>query len=69
MKILSAERIRELMREENLNQVQLAAKTGVKQNTISAWLSGKKEPSVASLWMLADFFGTTVDYLIGRSAD
>ena len=67
MKILVAERLTELMREEGVNQVKLAQKTGVKQNTISAWLSKKKEPCITSLWLLADHFGVTVDYLIGRS--
>ena len=42
MQVIVAERIKELMKEENLNQVRLAEKIGVKQNTISAWLSGKK---------------------------
>lgn len=69
MEIKFAERLRELMKEEGLNQVKLAAKAGVKQNTISAWLSRKKEPSVTSLWLLADYFGVDVDYLIGRKGD
>lgn len=55
MQVIVAERIKELMKEENLNQVRLAEKIGVKQNTISAWLSGKKEPCITSLWKLADF--------------
>lgn len=42
MKIIVAERIRELMKAENLTQVALASKIGVKQNTISAWVLGKK---------------------------
>ena len=66
MKIIVAERLRELMKEENLNQVRLAEKIGIKQNTISAWLSEKKEPCIASLWKIADYFGISVDYLIGR---
>lgn len=66
MKIIVAERIRELMRENNLNQVQLAEKIGLKQNTISAWLLGKKEPCINSLWLLADFFDVDIDYLVGR---
>lgn len=67
MKILVAERIRELMRIENLTQVALAERVGVKQNTISAWLSGKKEPCIRSLWLLADYFEVSGDYLIGRA--
>ncbi len=65
-KIAVAERLRELMKEEGLNQVRLAEKVGVKQNTISAWLNKKKEPCILSLWLLADYFGVSVDYLIGR---
>ena len=66
MKIIVANRIKELMNEEKLTQTALASRIGVKQNTISAWLLGKKEPSIKSLWLLADYFGVEVDYLIGR---
>ena len=66
MKIIVAERIRELMKAENLTQVALASKIGVKQNTISAWVLGKKEPSSHSLWLLADYFDVEIDYLVGR---
>ncbi len=66
MIILVAERLKELMKEEGLNQVQLAKKSGLAQNTISAWLLKKKEPNITSLWKLADCFGVSVDYLIGR---
>ena len=66
MKIIVAERIAELMREEGLNQVNLAEKVGVKQNSISSWLSGKKEPSITSLWLLCNYFDVDLDYLVGR---
>lgn len=66
VEIQVAARIRELMRENNLNQVGLAEKTGLRQNTISAWLLGKKEPSIRSLWLLADYFNVDIDYLVGR---
>ncbi len=66
MNVLFAERLRELMKEQGLNQVRLAQKIGVKQNTISAWLLKKKEPCIFSLWQVADYFEVSVDYLIGR---
>ena len=66
MNIIFAERLKELMKENGLNQVQLASKVGLKQNTISAWLLKKKEPCLRSLWLLADFFDEDVDSLIGR---
>lgn len=66
MNIIVAERIKELMKEEGLTQVALAERVGVKQNTISAWLLKKKEPSIRSLWLLADYFSVDIDYLVGR---
>ncbi len=66
MKIIVSERIRELMKEENLTQVEFANKIGLKQNTISAWLLNKKEPSIRSLWLVADYFNVDIDYLVGR---
>ena len=66
MEIIVSRRIRELMQEEGLNQVKLAEKIGIKQNTISAWLLGKKEPCIASLWKLADYFDVDRDYIVGR---
>lgn len=67
MQILVKERIRELMKENGLNQVRLAEEAGMKQNTISAWFLGKKEPCIQSLWMLADYFHVSIDYLVGRT--
>ena len=69
LKVIVAERIKELMREQGLNQVKLAEKIGLKQNTISAWLLGKKEPCITSLWLLADYFDVDIDYLVGRKSD
>ena len=69
MQIIFAEQLRELMNEQGLNQVKLAERVGVKQNTVSAWLLKKKEPSLTSLWLVADYFGVETDYLIGRKSD
>lgn len=64
--VIFAERLRELMKTENLKQVDLAEKIGVKQNTISAWLLNKKEPCIKNLWLVADYFDVTIDFLVGR---
>ena len=66
VQIQVAARIKELMRENSLTQVALAAAVGLKQNTVSAWLLGKKEPSIRSMWLLADYFNVDIDYLVGR---
>ena len=66
MKILIINRIKELLKSDGLTQSQLASGIGVNQSTVCNWLNGKKEPSIESLWKLADFFDVSVDYLIGR---
>ena len=66
MEIKIVENIKQIMKTESLTQMQLAAKIHVGQSTISEWLTGKNEPSIESLWKLADYFDVSVDYLIGR---
>lgn len=66
MKILVAQRIKDLMKSEKLTQMQLAHALEVGQSSISDWLNAKSEPSIDNLWKLADFFDVSVDYLIGR---
>ena len=51
-----------------LSQYKLAEKMGVSQATVGMWESGRREPYFAMLCKLADFFGVTVDVLLGRNA-
>lgn len=60
--------IRYLRQKNNLTQVELAAKMGVKQNTLSAWETGSSNPELSSAVRLADFFEVSLDYLLGRSS-
>lgn len=60
------ERIKDLMNEERISQAELARSVGISQSAVCNWLNGKKEPSIDSLWRLADFFDISVDYIIGR---
>ncbi len=69
MKIIFAERLTYLMKIENLSQSELARRIGISQSAVCYWLYGKKEPSIDSLWKLADYFDVTTDYLIGREKD
>ena len=58
--------IRKLRLERNLKQSDLALILNVKQNTISNWETERTEVDRESTLKLADFFGVTVDYLLGR---
>ena len=50
-----------------LSQCELAEKIGVSQAAVGMWESGKREPNFATLCKLADYFGVSVDALLGRA--
>lgn len=67
MRIIFAERVKALRRERGLKQEELASVIGCSQRRISYFERGEVEPDLAALWILSDYFGVTVDYLIGKS--
>ena len=62
-------RLKELRKEANLTQEQLAEKLGLKYFNIGDWERGKCEPCIADLIRLAQIFRVSVDYLIGNTED
>ena len=55
-------------REQNgFTQNALAKATGLKQQLISWWEAGKGLPNIDFCVQLADFYGITLDELIGRN--
>lgn len=60
-------RIAELRKEMNLNQVGLAMKLNVSQYMISAYETGRHQPTADMLIVIADFFNVSIDYLLKRS--
>jgi len=61
-------RIKNLRQSKELNQVQLAERLGVKKQSISNWENDNIMPSIDMLVKIADFFGVSTDYLLGRDA-
>lgn len=59
-------RIRELRKARGYSQVELAEKIGVSKQAISNWENDNIQPSIEMLIRLADVFGVTTDYLLGR---
>ena len=60
-------RFREARLQAGLTTVQLAQKMGLTQAAVSQWESGKKVPGIETISRLADLYGVTVDYLLGRN--
>lgn len=61
-----AQRLRELRYEKKLKQSDVANALGFSGQAISNYESGKREPKVSDLILLADFFDVSIDYLVGR---
>ena len=60
-------RLRDLREDNDIKQRELAEHLNIKQNTYSQYENGKREIQIGLLWKLADFYNTSVDYLIGRT--
>lgn len=56
-----------LRKSKNMSQTELGKKFGAAQNTVSQWERGTREPDYEMLQALAEFFGVSTDYLLGRS--
>jgi len=62
-------RLKELRKSKGLSQLRLATDLNTTQNTISRYETGEREPGIAELIKIADYFHVSVDYLIGHTDD
>lgn len=52
---------------KKLKVIEAAELLGISQPTLSAWETGNKAPSVEGLEKMADLYGVTTDFLLGRT--
>jgi len=62
-----AERIRVLRAIKKVRQHHLAELLKVTPTQISDMENAKTTTTIERLWLLADYFDVTIDYLVGRS--
>ena len=60
-----SERLKRLRMEKGITQKELADRLHISRSTIAGYESLGKEPDGEKLCALADFFGVSVDYLLG----
>ena len=65
--VLKFENIRNLRIDHGLTQKQIAEVLNVKQNTYSQYEIGVLNYPIDVLIKLADYYGVSVDYLLGRT--
>lgn len=60
------ENIKKLRVARGLNQVEFAKTINVTKQCVSNWENDNVVPSIDMLCKIADFFGVSTDYLLGR---
>lgn len=56
--------LRKIRKLKNLNQQKVAIDLNISRESISYYESGKREPSLALLVQMSEYFNVSIDYLI-----
>lgn len=60
-------RLKELRKLKGASQQKIADDLGLERTIYARYESGKRVPPLDKLVLLADYFGVTIDYLVGRT--
>ena len=58
-----------LRRQQGLSQRKAASDLNISQALLSHYENGTREPGLAFICRVCDYYGVTADYLLGRSRD
>lgn len=61
------ENLKLLRTERNITQMELAFDLGLPQSTYQQYESGTREAPYDTLIQIADYFGVSIDFLLGRT--
>lgn len=64
-----AERLKELRKQANLTQVELAKRLGIGQSSYADWERGRKKPTQENLVKISQVLSVSIDYLVGNSEE
>ena len=62
-------RLRKLRERHRLKRCVLSELCGLSRNAIRRYELGEAEPTIRAVESIADYFGVSVDYLLGRSEE
>ena len=60
------ERVKELMKDKNINQKQLAEQSGITEASVSRYLNGERTPRIDIVSNFARVFGISVDDILSN---
>ncbi|HEN6000153.1 TPA: helix-turn-helix transcriptional regulator [Streptococcus agalactiae] len=61
-----AERLKSLRLKKNLTQAEIANKIGISRPAYTYWEKGEKRPTPDKLTKIAEIYGVSTDYLLGK---
>lgn len=64
-----SERLKDLRKQAELTQVDVAEKLGISQPAYASWEHGVKKPTQENLVKIAQVLNVSVDYLLGNSEE
>lgn len=59
-------KLKELRKENNITQEEMAKKLNIATSTYGGYELETSEPTIDTLCKLADYYGVSLDYLVGR---
>lgn len=59
--------LKKLRKQAGLTQISVQMKTGIEQALLSKFETGERIPPTETLIILADFYGVSMDYIMGRT--
>ena len=62
-------KLKKLRKERRISQLKLALDLNMNQNSISRYENLEREADYETLIKFADYFGVSLDYLLGRTDD
>ncbi|MGI5896095.1 MAG: helix-turn-helix domain-containing protein [Oscillospiraceae bacterium] len=57
----------QLLHQKNVTPYRVSKETGISTATLSDWKKGRSTPKMDKMQKIADYFGVSVDYLLGNT--
>lgn len=62
-----ASKLKKARENTGFTQREISAETKIKQSTLASYETGRTQPDIETLGILADFYGVSIDWLVGTA--
>lgn len=62
-------KLKKARKDTGFTQIEIEKELNIPRSTLANWEIGRTQPDIESLGILADFYGVSVDWLIGTKGD